>query len=113
MRWLRRYRLLVTLAGLATVGCQATADRLIHGIFALIQPGLSTQARVRELLGEPDNRWGALWLYQRPERHLIVQVDFDETGRVSRKQWIDALGEAWDDSAEPSAERGQGTRGKP
>lgn len=113
MRRLRRYRLLVTLAGLAAAGCQAPADRLNHGNFALIQPGFSTQARVQELLGNPDSRWDELWLYQRPDRHLVVQVDFDETGRVARKQWIDALGDTWDDSAEPPAEGEEGSRGEP
>ncbi len=85
------------LAALLT-GCQADQDRLVHDNYMQIRQDLSTQAEVQRIMGEPDRRLARQWLYERPEKHLIVLVDFDETGLVTRKQWIDAAGEFWDDS---------------
>lgn len=84
------------------VGCQAP-DKLVHDRFARIQPHVSTQADVTAIIGEPDHTLGDQWMYERPDIHLNAIVDFDASGRVSRKQWIDALGEVWEDSADPTS----------
>ena len=90
----------VSVAALAlTTGC-ATPDKLTRGHFERVRVHAATQADVRELIGEPDNRLGDLWMYHRPDAHLEVMIDFDEQGRVARKQWIDAAGEQWDDSSD-------------
>jgi len=81
-------------------GCNANPDRLVYDNYALIRPHVSTQEDVASLLGEPDQRLGDKWMYERPDKHLNAFVDFDERGRVTRKQWIDAMGNMWDDSAD-------------
>jgi hypothetical protein len=85
--------ILLLLAG----GC-ATTDKLSHGGFDRIRVDATTQDEVRALIGSPDNELGDLWLYHRPDDHLEVMIDFDEGGRVTRKQWIDGLGSQWQDS---------------
>jgi hypothetical protein len=84
------------------VGCQ-TADKLVYDNYARIQPHLSTESDVAQIIGHPSNKLGERWMYDRPDRHLHVFVDFDESGRVERKQWIDAAGETWEDSADTDA----------
>jgi len=82
---------------LLAVGC-AAPDKLTYGSFERIRVDAATRNDVRELIGSPDNELGELWLYHRPDAHLEVMIDFDEGGRVTRKQWIDGLGEQWQDS---------------
>jgi hypothetical protein len=78
-------------------GCKAP-DKLLHGNFTQIKPQTTTENGVVALIGEPDTRFPGYWLYQRPDQHLTVLVEFDEKGQVTRKQWIDAMGHQWDDS---------------
>ena len=76
-------------------GCR---DKLVHERFSQIRQNHSTQSEVIELIGDPDDRLGDQWIYQRPDEHLIVLIDFDESGSVSRKQWIDANEAVWEDT---------------
>jgi hypothetical protein len=85
------------LVGLILTGC-ATKDRLTYDNFQQLRVHSATQADVVELIGEPDNRLGDMWMYHRPDAHLEVMIDFDEQGRVTRKQWVDGAGEHWHDS---------------
>ena len=87
---------------LFAVGCQQ--DLLVHENFAQIRPHTTTQAEVERLIGQPDRTLRHQWLYERPNKHLTALVDFDERGSVTRKQWIDGLGEVWEDSAEGSGQ---------
>ena len=87
---------------LALAGCQ---DKLAHERFSQIQVHGSTRGEVTALIGEPDDDLGDQWLYQRPDKHLTVLVDFDERGLVSRKQWIDADAELWEDTESPAPAR--------
>ena len=95
---------ILTFAFVLQVGC-ASPDRLTETNFRQIKVNASTEADVRTLLGEPTNKLPGLWMFERPDRHLTAMVDFDEAGRVSRVQWIDALGEKWDDSDEPAGRK--------
>ena len=79
------------------VGC-AAPDRLAHTNYDRIQKHGSSHGEVLELIGEPDNKLGDTWLYERPDKHLTVMIDFDKDGKVERKQWIDGLGESWEDT---------------
>lgn len=79
-------------------GCRNTPDRLTYDNYSRITQHTSTQTEVSALLGEPTNRLGEQWIYERPKQHLFVFVDFDGQGRVSRKQWIDAPSGTWDDT---------------
>lgn len=92
-------------AGLS--GCQEQQDRLTYGNFRRVQPHISTQVEVAEVLGEPDHRLRdggqdmgeSIWIYSRHDKHLFARIEFD--GRtVSRKEWIDASGARWEDSSE-------------
>jgi len=79
-------------------GCRSTPDSLTYANFSRINQNASTESEVAAILGEPTNRLGRQWLYERPKQHLFVFVDFDESGRVSRKQWVDATSGTWDDT---------------
>ncbi len=90
---------IVALMVVAT-GCQAPPDKLVFDNYSLVRQAASARADVASLLGEPNHQLGDTWLYERPERHLTVLIEFDDDGRVERKQWVDAGEEVWDDSAE-------------
>ena len=94
----------VTAVGLAGLlaGCQ---DRLVYQNFSQIHENASTQAEVARVIGEPSQKLENQWLYERPDKHLTALVDFDETGRVTRKQWIDAMSGVWEDSEPKPADR--------
>lgn len=84
------------LFALLPLGC-AKPDKLTYGRFQQIRTNGTTPDEVHELIGPPDNQLGDSWLYHRPQTHLEVIIDFNEQGRVARKQWIDGLGERWED----------------
>lgn len=82
-----------------STGC-ASKDRVTYDNYTKIRTSVHTADDVVALLGEPDSKLPELWIYQRPDAHLTVMVDFDEKGNVSRTQWIDAMGETWHDTKE-------------
>ena len=84
-------------------GCQGKKDKLVYENFTRVQERLSTQADVTLTLGEPDHVLGDRWMYERPDKHLFAYIDFDQGGRVARKQWIDARAPVWEDSHDPGA----------
>jgi len=86
------------------VGCHAP-DKLVYENYDRIQPNLSTEDDVTRLIGEPNHILGERWMYDRTDQHLHVFVDFDEGGRVARKQWIDAGGDSWEDSGDSPADK--------
>ena len=95
-------RTLMTCAAFSTlldIGC-ASKDRVTYDNYTKIRTTMHTAADVEAILGEPDSKLPDLWIYQRPDAHLTVMVDFDEKGKVSRTQWIDALGETWHDTTD-------------
>lgn len=97
------YRLALTtiLALVALTGC----DKLTRNHFELIQQGVDDKEDVERTLGRPDHVMGQAWHYERVDQHLNVQIDFDEQGVVSRKQWIDANTGDWIDTAPPPADQ--------
>jgi len=78
-------------------GCK---DLLVYQNFSYIRENASSQADVTRLIGDPNARLGNKWMYDRPRKHLQVFIDFDESGRCSRKQWIDGMNNVWEDSDE-------------
>ncbi len=82
---------------MASVGCK---DLLAYQNFNYIRESASSQADVTRLIGEPNARLGNKWMYDRPGKHLQVFIDFDESGRCCRKQWIDGINNIWEDSDE-------------
>ena len=78
-------------------GC-STPDRLVKANYTQIQQNTSTQADVEALIGKPNSKLADMWIYQRPDDHLTVMIDFDANGRVTRKQWVDGIQGAWDDT---------------
>lgn len=84
-------------------GC--SQDRLSFENFRHIQTQASTTVDVVRLIGEPDDRLGNQWMFDRPAKHLHVFLDFDEGGHVTRKQWYDAINNIWEDSDETAASR--------
>lgn len=80
-------------------GCRSNPrDMLIQRNFSQVHPSTTTRAEVSAMLGAPEHRIGDTWMYTRPERHLTVIIDFDDQGRVARKQWIDGESGRWNDS---------------
>lgn len=84
---------------LVTVGC-APKDLVTYDNYTKIRATMHSAADVEAILGEPDSKLTDMWIYQRPDAHLTVMIDFDEKGKVSRTQWIDALGETWHDTTD-------------
>lgn len=77
-------------------GC--AADKLTRENFSQIRQNVSTRPLVVEIIGEPSQEFDNRWSYERPKDHLTVFIDFDESGYVSRKQWIDAMSATWEDA---------------
>ncbi|HEV8261141.1 MAG TPA: hypothetical protein VGM03_14480 [Phycisphaerae bacterium] len=86
---------------LLLVGC----DKLTRNHFEMIQQGVSDKDDVERTIGKPDHVLDDQWHYERVDKHLNVQVDFDERGLVSRKQWIDATTGEWSDTTTPPADQ--------
>ena len=78
-------------------GCRS-ADRLTYDNFSRVQKSAHTQADVTGLLGEPTYRLNGIWIYERPSEHLVVKVEFDESGKVQRKEWVDGKTGQWEDT---------------
>lgn len=92
----------LTIAVLWIGACRSAPDRLTYDNYARVTPYQSTQGEVSSSLGEPTSRLGQQWIYERPQQHLYVFIDFDDQGRVTRKQWVDAPSGKWDDTRESS-----------
>ena len=92
-----------TVSFFGTAGC-AAPDRLAQANYDRIQQHASSHVEVVELIGEPNNKLGDMWLYERPDKHLTVMIDFDKSGKVERKQWIDGLGESWHDTKDAAGQ---------
>lgn len=98
---------------LLAAGCQGKQDRLIYENFQRVQVRISDRVDVTRSIGQPDHELGNEWLYVRSEDHLVVRVEFDESGRVTRTHWIDAKSETWEDSADASDNKPTSDEGPP
>lgn len=96
----RECAFLVPFGALALSSGCASPVELTRSGFDRIRVDATTQAEVQDLIGKPDSELSGLWLYHRPDAHLEVMIDFDDQGLVTRKQWIDGLGNDWHDSEE-------------
>ena len=79
------------LIGCASNSVEKRADR-----YQAIRVHSSTQSEVTASLGEPNHRLGNKWIYEWEDEHRVVMIDFDESGKVVRKQWVDA--QQWQDT---------------
>ena len=91
----------LTLVAISVLAGCAAPDRLVRANYTQIKQNTSTQADVETLIGKPDSKLADMWIYQRPDDHLTVMIDFDANGRVTRKQWVDGIQGAWDDTNKP------------
>ncbi len=95
----------LSLAMLFTVGCQ---EKLTRPRFDTIKEGFSTQLDVSETLGDPDVKQNNVWHYMRHDKHLFVDVEFGDDGKVTGKQWKDGKTGEWDDSGSMKGPSGGG-----
>ena len=99
MNAMRTFRTMwLPLIGTALLLHGCAADKLTRENFSQIRQSVSTRPLVVEIIGEPSQQFDNRWSYERPNDHLTVFIDFDESGYVSRKQWIDAMSATWDDT---------------
>ena len=89
------------LVAMGVVGCAQNRDRLAYDNFTQIRTQVHSREDVEAILGEPDRRFDDRFMYERPDKHLHVFVEFDDKGRVTRTQWIDGMGETWHDTDDP------------
>jgi hypothetical protein len=89
---------LLIAAGLSVVITGCSSDPLAYDNFRQIRVDASRQWEVEEIIGEPSQKLGDQWLYERPSKHLTALIEFNDDGVVTRKQWIDAMSGVWDDS---------------
>jgi|CXWL01.1.fsa_nt_gi hypothetical protein len=100
MKRMNFFHVAVAASVLAVLSGCASPDRLVKANYTQIQQNSSTQADVETLIGKPSSKLADMWIYQRPDDHLTVMIDFDAQGRVTRKQWVDGIDGAWDDTRE-------------
>lgn len=76
-------------------GCE---NKLTRQNFEMIQLGSSTKLEVTNTLGDKGlvRQDADQFEWEDEDRDLTVLIDFDETGHVTRKQWIDP--DSWDDT---------------
>jgi len=86
--------------GVGLHGC-ATPDKLTFENYSRLHERASSESEVEAAIGEPSSRLGSLWHYERPDKHLNVMIEFDNDGKIARKQWVDAMAPVWDDSSDP------------
>jgi hypothetical protein len=90
---MRASALTIVLTSLLITGC---ARQFTYEHFSMIQPGADDREDVRALLGKPRADAGDEWYYEDLDRHLHARVFFDESGRVTDKEWIDARTGKWE-----------------
>ena len=84
---------------LTLTGC---ADKLTRSHFEMISIGHAGHYDVEQTLGEPSYpKMGAMWHYERVDKHLNVMIHFDDQNKVVRKEWHDVGNNEHYDSAEP------------
>lgn len=94
---------LLGLAALAALGFSAGChDKLTHERFSQLKLRASDQREVEAVIGEPDEKLGALWYWERPDKHVTAMIDFDERGLISRKRWNDGRTGAMEDTESES-----------
>ena len=89
--------LIMVLGMFFAVGC----DQLTREHYEMITVNVDKEFDVDKMIGEPDSKISGLWLYEREDKHLVVKIEFDNEGVVTRKEWIDAMSGTWDDSKDP------------
>lgn len=99
--------LVLGVAVAAVAGCRA---KWTYDEFTMVQQNIHTREDVREIMGEPNEDFaGKQWLYERPKEDLKVLFEFDESGRVVRKQWLDFTSGLWEDTGGPEELRNSGS----
>ncbi len=99
-----RSNVLMSLAAVVFLGSLVGCDNLTTERYEMITVNVDKEFDVQKMIGSPDNRLGDRWHYERVDKHLNVFIDFDETGTVTRKQWIDADTQVWGDTEDPGDE---------
>ena len=85
------------------VGC----SKVTRQNYEMLKVGASTKLEVENTLGKTYTARGDdQWEYEEEDRDLSVMIHFDQAGKVSKKEWIDAKHNEWHtDPAEPSEGR--------
>ena len=75
------------------VGC----SKVTRQNYDMLKVGASTKLEVESSLGKTYTARGDdQWEYEEENRDLSVMIQFDQAGKVSRKEWIDAKHNVWD-----------------
>jgi len=83
--------------GLVALACLFGCQRqFCRERFEQITVGVDDCEDVRQLLGKPSCELADQWLYDDLDHHLSAVIYFDEHGRVTGKQWIDAKNGRWE-----------------
>lgn len=98
--------LAIVIAGTLILGC--APDKLTRQNYDTIHEGASDKTEVELTLGKDYINRGDQWEYEREDKHLSVVIYFDNDGRVTRKEWIDAKTGEWEGAAPGIDETPQG-----
>jgi outer membrane protein assembly factor BamE (lipoprotein component of BamABCDE complex) len=93
---------------LALAGC--AENKLTRQNFDTIVEGQSGQDEVRMTLGSPYMEMAGQWEYEDEDKHVHATIHFDDRGKVSRKEWMDARTGQWDGAAPHIRQGPQGQR---
>lgn len=99
-----RSTLLLSLTAGTCLVFLAGCDPLTRERYEMITLNVDTDFDVEKMIGPPDHKLPGQWHYERTDKHLIVKVEFDDNGVVTRKEWIDALAGTWEDTEDPGDE---------
>src|SRR3989304_6065452 len=72
-----RVFLLSTSVAIGLAGCAQKRDRLAYDNFTQIRTQVHSRDDVEAILGEPDQRFDDRFMYERPDKHLHVFLEFD------------------------------------
>jgi hypothetical protein len=77
---------------LVQAGC---AKKFTRERFDLIRAGVDSRLDVQRLIGRPEFDLEDQWYYEDKDDHYAALIFFDEQGRVTGKQWMDAGTGEW------------------
>lgn len=92
---------ILPIVGLFSLSSGCAENKLTRQNFDTLVEGASNKDEVRHTLG--DNymtRSGNEWEYEDEDRHLSVLIRFDDSGKVSGKEWRDATAGTWEGQAD-------------
>lgn len=90
-------RALWALVGLCALACLTGCSRkFTRERFDMVTVGADEREDVEQILGEPTQDLRDQWFYDDLDRHQSAIIYYNESGKVSGKEWMDANKGRWE-----------------